>query len=61
MITSAPQADAIIREGKADLVTLAREFLRQPYFPLHAAKELGALIPWPAQYVRAAPKGTPIR
>ena len=61
LITSASQADAIIREGKADLITLAREFLRQPYFPLHAAEELGALVPWPAQYVRAAPKGTRAR
>lgn len=61
LITSAAQADSIIREGKADLVSLAREFLRQPYFPLHAAKELGALVSWPAQYVRAAPKGTPAR
>ncbi len=61
MITSAAQADSIIREGKADLVSLAREFLRQPYFPLHAAKDLGAVVSWPAQYVRAAPKGTPAR
>ncbi len=61
MITSATQADSIIREGKADLVSLAREFLRQPYFPLQAAKDLGAVVSWPAQYVRAAPKGTPAR
>ena len=61
LITSASQADAIIREGKADVVSLAREFLRQPYFPLHAAQELGAVVSWPAQYVRAAPKGAPAR
>ena len=44
MITEAPQADAIIREGKADLVLLAREFLRDPYFALHAAQELGVPV-----------------
>ena len=41
MITDARQADAIIREGKADLVLLAREELRDPYWPFHAARELG--------------------
>ena len=53
LITSVKQADSIIREGKADLVFLAREMLRDPYFPLHAAKELGALGPVPPQYARA--------
>ena len=56
MITEARQADAIIREGKADLVLLAKEFLRDPYWPLHAAKELGgdALPPMvPPQYRRS--------
>ena len=53
LITTAAQADEIIRSGKADLVLLAREELRDPYFPLHAAKELGADIAWPKQYVRA--------
>ncbi len=41
MITDARQADAIIREGKADVVLLARELLRDPYWPFHAARELG--------------------
>ena len=41
MITEPKQADAIIREGKADLVLLARELLRDPYWPLHAARKLG--------------------
>jgi len=41
-ITSAKQADAIVREGKADCVLLAREMLRDPYFPLHAAQELAS-------------------
>jgi 2,4-dienoyl-CoA reductase-like NADH-dependent reductase (Old Yellow Enzyme family) len=58
MITDAKQADEIIREGKADVVLLAREFLRHPYWPIHAAKELGQEIAWPAQYLRAAPEGT---
>jgi 2,4-dienoyl-CoA reductase-like NADH-dependent reductase (Old Yellow Enzyme family) len=61
MITSASQADAIIREGKADLILMAREFLRQPYWPIHAARELGHEIAWPAQYLRAAPEGTRAR
>ena len=41
MITTGSQAAAIIQEGKADVVLLAREFLRQPYWPLHVARELG--------------------
>lgn len=41
LITEAAQADTIIREGKADLVLMAREFLRDPYWPLHAARALG--------------------
>jgi 2,4-dienoyl-CoA reductase-like NADH-dependent reductase (Old Yellow Enzyme family) len=53
LITEAHQADEIIRSGRADLVLLAREELRDPYFPLHAAKELGAETAWPVQYVRA--------
>lgn len=61
LITTAAQADAIVREGKADVVLLAREFLRQPYWPLHVARELGFPISWPAQYLRAAPDGTPQR
>ncbi len=57
MITQAMQADAIIRTGQADLVFIAREFLRNPYWPLHAQKELHAktenLVPVP--YARAFP------
>lgn len=52
-ITTAVQAGSIIKHEKADLVLLAREFLRNPYFPLVAAKELGAEITWPEQYLRA--------
>jgi 2,4-dienoyl-CoA reductase-like NADH-dependent reductase (Old Yellow Enzyme family) len=61
MITTAAQADAILREEKADVVLLAREFLRQPYWPLLVANELGFPVSWPAQYLRAAPDGTPAR
>jgi 2,4-dienoyl-CoA reductase-like NADH-dependent reductase (Old Yellow Enzyme family) len=61
MITAAVQADHIIRTNQADMVLLARELLREPYWPLHAARELGVTMPWPAQYLRAAPRGTPER
>ncbi len=53
LITTAAFAESILREGKADLVFLAREILRDPYFPLHAARELGDVIDWPIQYIRA--------
>ena len=53
LITSAQQAEQILHEEKADLVLLAREFLRDAYFPLHAARELGAEFPPPVQYARA--------
>jgi 2,4-dienoyl-CoA reductase-like NADH-dependent reductase (Old Yellow Enzyme family) len=59
MITDPAQADHIIRSGQADLVLLARELLRDPQWPLRAARELGQLVPWPAQYVRSAPAHTP--
>jgi 2,4-dienoyl-CoA reductase-like NADH-dependent reductase (Old Yellow Enzyme family) len=55
LITSAAEADAIVRGGQADVVLLAREMLRDPYWPLRAARELGHAISWPAQYLRAAP------
>ena len=53
MITEPQQADRIIREGRADMVLLGREFLRDPYFPLHAAKALGIEITPPLPYKRA--------
>lgn len=53
IITKPEQAEEIVSSGKADVVIMAREFLRDPYFPLHAAKALGADIPWPVQYDRA--------
>ncbi len=55
-ITTATQAEQTIRDGQADLVFMAREFLRDPYFPLHAAAELGHDITWPQQYARAKGK-----
>jgi 2,4-dienoyl-CoA reductase-like NADH-dependent reductase (Old Yellow Enzyme family) len=61
LITSARQADTILREENADVVLLAREFLRQPYWPLQVASDLGFAVPWPVQYLRAAPDGTPAR
>ena len=53
MITDPIQANEIIENGKADLVMLARELLRDPYWPLHAAKALGVDVDWPVQYARA--------
>jgi 2,4-dienoyl-CoA reductase-like NADH-dependent reductase (Old Yellow Enzyme family) len=53
LITEARQADAIIRREQADMVLLAREFLRDPYWPLHAAKALGGEPEAPRQYSRA--------
>ena len=53
LITDPAQADAIVRSGQADMVLLARELLRDPYWPLHAAKRLGAKVTWPVQYQRA--------
>jgi 2,4-dienoyl-CoA reductase-like NADH-dependent reductase (Old Yellow Enzyme family) len=56
LITSAEQAEEILIKGQADMILLARELLRDPYFPLHAALALGEEIKWPSQYERAKPK-----
>jgi 2,4-dienoyl-CoA reductase-like NADH-dependent reductase (Old Yellow Enzyme family) len=53
LVTDAAQADAILRRGDADLVLMARELLRDPYFPRRAAHELGAKLAGPRQYGRA--------
>jgi 2,4-dienoyl-CoA reductase-like NADH-dependent reductase (Old Yellow Enzyme family) len=53
LITTAEQAEDILVNEQADVVIIARQLLRDPYFPLHAAKELGDDIPWPVQYERA--------
>jgi 2,4-dienoyl-CoA reductase-like NADH-dependent reductase (Old Yellow Enzyme family) len=55
MITKARQAEDIIEQGRADAVSLARELLRDPYWPLRAAHILKADIAWPQQYERAKP------
>jgi 2,4-dienoyl-CoA reductase-like NADH-dependent reductase (Old Yellow Enzyme family) len=52
-ITQPEQAEEIIASKKADAVLLAREFLRDPYWPLHAAKKLNVNVEWPKQYLRA--------
>jgi 2,4-dienoyl-CoA reductase-like NADH-dependent reductase (Old Yellow Enzyme family) len=53
MITAPSQAEHILATGQADAVLLARELLRDPYWPLHAARELRADVEWPLQYARA--------
>jgi len=54
LITEAGQAEQILKDQKADVVFFARQSLRDPYFPLHAATELGDDVKWPVQYERAA-------
>jgi 2,4-dienoyl-CoA reductase-like NADH-dependent reductase (Old Yellow Enzyme family) len=56
LITTAEEGESIIANGDADLVFMAREFLRDPYFPLRAAYELKAETTWPKQYERARKK-----
>lgn len=53
LITEAQQAETILQQEEADLIFLARELLRDPYFPLHAAFQLGVDVRWPSQYERA--------
>ena len=53
LITTPQECEQILQEQQADLIILARQMLRDPYFPLHAAKELGVDVPWPSQYLRA--------
>ncbi len=57
LISTPEQAERIVSSGQADMVLLAREFLRDPYFPLHAARALGAELDPPAQYLRAFSRG----
>ncbi len=61
MITTPEQAEQILRSGQADAVLLAREFLRDPYWPLHAAASLGYAASWPVQYLRAASRSNGAR
>ena len=58
MITAATQAEQILHLGQADAVIVARQLLRNPYWPIHAALELGDAIHPPPQYQRAFPRGT---
>lgn len=53
LITTAEQAEQIVADGSADIVALARQFLRDPYFALHASQELKGDVAWPNQYLRA--------
>lgn len=52
-ITTAEQSEEILKQGKADLILFGRASLRDPYLPLHAAKELNVEVEWPLQYQRA--------
>jgi 2,4-dienoyl-CoA reductase-like NADH-dependent reductase (Old Yellow Enzyme family) len=61
LIETKEQVADILAKNRADLVLMAREFLRDPYWPLRAARELNQKISWPAQYLRAAPPESPAR
>jgi 2,4-dienoyl-CoA reductase-like NADH-dependent reductase (Old Yellow Enzyme family) len=61
MIETKEQVAEILANNKADLVFMAREFLRDPYWPLRAARELKQATSWPVQYLRAAPPDSPAR
>lgn len=61
LIETKEQVLDILARDRADLVLMAREFLRDPYWPLRTARELGHKISWPAQYLRAAPADSPAR
>ena len=56
LILTPQQAEAIVAEGKADQVSMARMFLDNPHWGWHAAKVLGAEVSRPPQYARAGPK-----
>jgi 2,4-dienoyl-CoA reductase-like NADH-dependent reductase (Old Yellow Enzyme family) len=53
LITTPAQAEQVLADGSADVVLLARQMLREPYFALRAARELGAVVGLPPQYMRA--------
>ena len=61
MIETKEQVAEILANNKADLVFMAREFLRDPHWPLRAARELKHPTSWPAQYLRAAPPDSTAR
>ncbi|MCC7166365.1 MAG: NADH:flavin oxidoreductase/NADH oxidase [Rhodospirillales bacterium] len=53
LITEPMQAEHVLRTGQADVISLGRELLRDPNWPLRAAKALGDTVAWPRQYERA--------
>lgn len=53
LINTAAQAESVLADDSADLILLARQYLRDPHFPFHAAREFGAELEWPKQYDRA--------
>jgi 2,4-dienoyl-CoA reductase-like NADH-dependent reductase (Old Yellow Enzyme family) len=55
LITESAQAEEALNTGVADVVLMARQFLREPHYALRAAAELGHDLEWPGQYVRAKP------
>jgi 2,4-dienoyl-CoA reductase-like NADH-dependent reductase (Old Yellow Enzyme family) len=61
LITEPTQANEIVKKGQADIVLLAREMLRDPYWALHAAEALEEKANWPVQYLRASPHGSTTR
>ena len=61
LIETKEQVVDILAKNQADLVLMAREFLRDPYWPLRAARELKQPMSWPAQYLRAAPPDSTAR
>jgi 2,4-dienoyl-CoA reductase-like NADH-dependent reductase (Old Yellow Enzyme family) len=61
LIETKEQVAEILASNKADLVFMAREFLRDPYWPLRAARELKHKLSWPLQYLRSAPPDSPAR
>jgi 2,4-dienoyl-CoA reductase-like NADH-dependent reductase (Old Yellow Enzyme family) len=61
LIETKEQVTDILSKNQADLVLMAREFLRDPYWPLRTARELKQQMSWPAQYLRAAPPDSTAR
>jgi 2,4-dienoyl-CoA reductase-like NADH-dependent reductase (Old Yellow Enzyme family) len=61
LIDTKEQVQEILAKKQADLVLMAREFLRDPYWPLRAAREMKQPVGWPVQYLRAAPPDSPAR
>jgi len=55
IITQAMQAETILESGQASVIVIGRQFLRDPYWPLHAAQELKKKIEWPCQYHLVSP------